>query len=106
MPAFDASRLDGPDRTISAYAFRAWARVDNLTDAPELQRLGAQLPPTFIAVGERDSLLPESRSLAASCRQAGVRCTVLELPHKGHGFMGGDAAGSVLQAMLDFTISD
>ncbi|QJW35280.1 alpha/beta hydrolase [Cellulosimicrobium protaetiae] len=102
LGSFDTTRPGGPDAALSAASFRAWARVDRLADAPRLDLDATGLPPTFVAVGEQDSLLPEVRTLAASCARDGVPCELVEVPGASHGFLGGDDAPAVLAALRAF----
>ena len=102
LGSFDAARPGGPDPALSAEAFRAWTRVETLTDAPRFDLGATGLPPTFLAVGDQDALLPEARTLAAACERAGVRSQLVEVPGAGHGFLGGDDAPTVLAALRDF----
>jgi acetyl esterase len=87
LSRFDSSATDGPDRALSAWAFPRWARVDDLRRAPDLTRDVAGLPPTLVAVGTRDALLPEARALAGACAAEGARCQLVEVAGVGHGFM-------------------
>ena len=72
LASFDAERPGGPDRELSAWSFRAWARVGDLADAPRLELVAGRLPRTVVAVGTLDSLLPEARAwpTPASARES------------------------------------
>jgi acetyl esterase len=98
LTSFDDARPGGPDRDLSAFSFRAWARVTDLADAPRLDRLAGRLPPTVVAVGTLDSLLPEARGLAEACERAGVACRLVELDGAEHGFVGTDRVDEALVA--------
>ena len=71
LASFDTERPGGPDRELSAWSFRAWARVADLADAPRLELRRPTAPRTVVAVGTLDSLLPEARTLADACERAG-----------------------------------
>jgi acetyl esterase len=88
LSTFDDQAPGGPDRELSAWAFRTWARVDDLGDAPDLSDDVTGLPPTLVAVGSLDALLPEARTLAHRCGSHGVRCELVEVAGAAHGFMG------------------
>lgn len=102
LGSFDPDRPGGPDAALSAESFRAWTRVADLADAPRLDLDASLLPTTFLAVGDQDALLPEARTLAASCARDGVRCELVEVPGASHGFLGGDAAPGVLADLRAF----
>ncbi|MFE6233992.1 alpha/beta hydrolase fold domain-containing protein [Cellulosimicrobium sp. NPDC057862] len=102
LGSFDRDRPGGPDAALSAESFRAWARVEHLADAPRLDLDASPLPPTFVAVGDQDALLPEARTLAASCARDGVRCELVEVPGASHGFLGGDDGPAVLAGLRAF----
>ncbi|MTG87906.1 alpha/beta hydrolase fold domain-containing protein [Cellulosimicrobium sp. BIT-GX5] len=102
LGSFDAARPGGPDLALSAASFRAWTRVEDLADAPRFDLDASALPPTFLAVGDQDALLPEARALAEACARDGVRCELLELPGASHGFLGGDDAPAVLARLRAF----
>lgn len=101
LETYDDALPGGPGRELSEYAMRAWTRVEP-AEAPRLHRSAAGLPPTVVAVGALDSLLPEARGLAASCRRDGVPCRLLELPGAEHGFVGTERAGEVLAEAAAF----
>ncbi|WP_454730210.1 alpha/beta hydrolase [Cellulosimicrobium protaetiae] len=102
LGSFDRDRPGGPDAALSAESFRAWARVEGLEDAPRLDLDASRLPATFLAVGDQDALLPEARTLAASCARDGVRCQLVEVPGASHGFLGGDDGPAVLAGLRAF----
>ncbi|MBN0040790.1 alpha/beta hydrolase [Cellulosimicrobium cellulans] len=102
LDSFDPARPGGPDAALSAESFRAWARVEHLADAPRFDVDASLLPPTFLAVGDQDALLPEARTLAASCARDGVRCELVEVPGASHGFLGGDDGPPVLADLRAF----
>ncbi|MGW6229308.1 alpha/beta hydrolase [Cellulosimicrobium cellulans] len=102
LGSFDRDRPGGPDAALSAASFRAWARVGHLADAPRFDVDASALPPTFLAVGDQDTLLPEARTLAASCARDGVRCELVEVPGASHGFLGGDDGPAVLADLRAF----
>jgi acetyl esterase len=102
LGSFDVTRPGGPDPALSAEAFRSWTRVETLADAPRFDLDATGLPPTFLAVGDQDALLPEARTLAAACERAGVRSQLVEVPGASHGFLGGDDAPAVLAALRGF----
>ncbi|ARU51293.1 hypothetical protein CBR64_07125 [Cellulosimicrobium cellulans] len=102
LASFDPDRPGGPDAALSAESFRAWTRVEDLADAPRLDLDASRLPPTFLAVGDQDALLPEARTLAAACARDDVRCELVEVPGASHGFLGGDAAPGVLAGLRAF----
>ncbi|MGF0114820.1 alpha/beta hydrolase [Promicromonospora sp. Marseille-Q5078] len=95
LETYDDALPGGPGRELSAFAMRAWTGVEPAA-APRLHRSAAGLPPTVVAVGALDSLLPEARALAASCRRDGVPCRLVELPGAEHGFVATERAGEVL----------
>ncbi|MFE5340603.1 alpha/beta hydrolase [Isoptericola sp. NPDC056578] len=101
LESYDDALPGGPGRQLSTYAMRAWTGVDP-ADAPRLHRSARGLPPTLVAVGERDSLLPEARALADACRRDGVPCRLVELPGAEHGFVGTERAGEVLAEAATF----
>lgn len=101
LESYDDALPGGPGRELSTYALRAWTGVDP-ADAPRLQRSARGLPPTLVAVGERDSLRPEARDLADACRRDGVPCRLVELPGAEHGFVGTERAGEVLAEAAAF----
>ena len=103
LASFDAERPGGPDRELSAWSFRAWARVDDLADAPRLDLLADRLPRTVVAVGTLDSLLPEARALADACERAGVDCRLVELDGAEHGFAGTERVTEALAAFRELT---
>ncbi|MGY4644254.1 alpha/beta hydrolase fold domain-containing protein [Cellulomonas sp. URHB0016] len=103
LTCFDDALPGGPDRELSAWAVRAWARVTDLADAPRLDLLAGRLPPTVVVVGTLDSLLPEARALAVACERAGVDCTLVELDGAEHGFAGTDRRADVLTAFRELT---
>ncbi|MGH1563181.1 alpha/beta hydrolase [Mumia sp. DW29H23] len=102
LRSFDTDRPGGPDRELSAFSFRSWARVADLDEAPRLQLSAAGLPRTLVAVGSLDALLPEARALAETCRRDGVECRLVELSGAEHGFLGTDRAGEVLAEVRRF----
>lgn len=103
LSSFDIHRPGGPNLETSRYAFRAWTRAGDLTDAPSFQAKASSLPPTFVAVGEQDCLMPECQALIEACAHAGVPAELLLLQGVGHGLMGHqDLAVSVLDAMRSF----
>ncbi|MFD6176513.1 MULTISPECIES: alpha/beta hydrolase fold domain-containing protein [unclassified Isoptericola] len=101
LATYDDSLPGGPGRELSEYAMRAWTGVAPAS-APRLHLSARGLPPTVLAVGERDSLLPEARALAAACHRDGVPCRLLELPGAEHGFVGTPLAGEVLAGAAAF----
>ncbi|MFC8597038.1 alpha/beta hydrolase [Isoptericola sp. NPDC057191] len=101
LATYDDALPGGPGRELSAYAMRAWTGVEPAA-APRLHRSARGLPPTVVAVGTLDSLLPEARDLAAACRREGVPCRLVELTGAEHGFVGSERAGEVLAAAADF----
>jgi acetyl esterase len=101
LETYDDALPGGPGLELSTYAMRAWTGVGP-ADAPRLHRSARGLPPTFVAVGERDSLLPEARALETACRREDVACRLLELPGADHGFVGTERAGEVLAAAATF----
>ena len=103
LASYDPARPGGPGLDLSAWSFRAWARVTDLADAPRLDRLAGRLPRTVVAVGTLDSLLPESRALADACLRAGVECRLVELADAEHGFSGSDRADEALAAFAELT---
>ena len=98
LASFDDERPGGPDRELSAWSFRAWARVADLADAPQLDLVAGRLPRTVVAVGTLDSLLPEARALADACGRAGVDCLLVELDGAEHGFAGTERVTEALAA--------
>jgi len=100
MRAFDDERPGGPDRELSEYAFRAWARVTELSEAPRLDRDAARLPRTVVVVGSLDALVPEGRALV---ERVGAGSRFVELPGAEHGFVGTDRADEALAAFRELT---
>ncbi|MDQ0372673.1 alpha/beta hydrolase [Cellulomonas humilata] len=98
-------RPGGPDRELSAWSFRAWARVGDLADAPRLELVAGRLPRTVVAVGTLDSLVPKARNLADACKRAGVDCRLIELDGAEHGFAGTDRMTEALAAFGELTRS-
>lgn len=103
LRSYDDGLPGGPGRELSEFAFRAWARVADLDDAPRLTEVAADLPPTVVGVGTLDSLLPEARALADACRRAGVACRLVELAGAEHGFAGTDRVVEVFDAFRTLT---
>ena len=101
LETYDDDLPGGPGRELSAFAMRAWTGVDP-ADAPRLHRSARGLPPTLVAVGELDSLRPEARALADTCRRDGVPCRLVELPGAEHGFVGTEHAGAVIAEAAAF----
>lgn len=101
LRSYDAGRPGGPGRELSEFAFRAWAGVPDLADAPRLDVEASGLPPSVVVVGTLDSLLPEARALAAACRRDGVPCRLVELDGAEHGFVGSDRAVEALEAFRE-----
>lgn len=101
LESYDDDLSGGPGRELSTSAMRAWTGVEP-ADAPRLHRSATGLPPTLLAVGELDSLLPEARGLADACGRDGVPCRLVELPGAEHGFVGTDRAGEVLAEAAAF----
>ncbi|SKC61777.1 alpha/beta hydrolase [Krasilnikoviella flava] len=101
LETYDDTLPGGPGRELSTVAMRVWTGVEP-SDALRLHRSAHGLPPTFVAVGDRDSLLPEARALTGSCRREGVPCRLVELPGAEHGFVGTERAGEVLAAARTF----
>lgn len=101
LETYDDDLPGGPGRELSTYAMRAWTGIEP-ADAPRLQRSARGLPPTLVAVGELDSLRPEARELADTCRRDGVPCRLVELPGAEHGFVGTERAGTVLTEAAAF----
>lgn len=103
LSSFDIHRPGGPNFDTSRYAFRAWTRAEDLTNAPSFQTKASSLPRTFVAVGEDDCLMPECQALIEACAHAGVPAELLLLQGVGHGLMGHqDLAVSVIDAMRSF----
>jgi acetyl esterase len=102
LATYDDAQPGGPGRELSDFAFRAWARVTDLADAPRLDSSAVGLPPTLLAVGSLDSLLPEARALAAACERDDVPCRLVVLDGAEHGFVGTERAGEVLAAAGEF----
>lgn len=96
LGAYDDTLPGGPGRELSEYAFRSWARVTDLADAPHLEGSATGLPPTLVVVGSLDSLLPEARTFAAVCERDGVECRLEVLDGAAHGFVGTERADEVL----------
>ena len=105
LATYDGARPGGPDLELATWSFRAWARVTDLADAPRLELVAGRLPRTVVVVGTLDSLLPESRALAAACKRAGVECRLVELDGAEHGFVGTDRADEALTAFQELTRS-
>jgi acetyl esterase/lipase len=63
---------------------------DALTD-PRVSPLRAikpgSMPPSFVICGTADALLPESRSVAAALKEAGIECELREIEDLPHAFM-------------------
>lgn len=102
LGCFDSAQPGGPDPETSAYAFRAWARVAELADAPALHRTAEGMPRTLLAVGSRDALLPEAQAFAEACRRDRVDCRLDVLDGAEHGFVGTDRADEVIAAARSF----
>jgi acetyl esterase len=102
LATYDDALPGGPGRELSAFAFRAWARVSDLATAPRLDVSAVGLPPTLLAVGSLDSLLPEAQAFAAACERDGVDCRLVVLDGAAHGFVGTERAGEVLAAAAEF----
>lgn len=63
---------------------RDWDKVD------PLRNISRAFPPTFIAHGDADDMVPLSlsRDLVGALRDSGIRCELLEVPDEGHTFAG------------------
>jgi acetyl esterase len=63
---------------------------DALTD-PRVSPLrtirAGSMPPSFVICGTADALLPESRSVAAALKEAGIECELREIEDLPHAFM-------------------
>ena len=103
LASFDSAAPGGPDLKLSQYAFAAWTRGTTQRQAPRLHEPHHELPPTFIAIGARDALVPEARALVRHLHGQGTRASLLELPQVGHGFSADlDVAATVVSAMAHF----
>lgn len=102
LASYDDSLPGGPGRELSEIAFRAWARVADLRDAPHLESSAVGLPPTLLVVGSLDSLLPGTHAFAAACERDGVPCRLVVLDGAAHGFVGTDRAAEALTAAAQF----
>lgn len=87
LASFDREAPEGPDWATSVFALTAWARPRALSDAPRLHQVEGPLPPVFIAVGERDALVNEARTLAATCEVRDAPWELHVLEGRGHGFI-------------------
>ncbi|KXJ85634.1 Alpha/Beta hydrolase protein [Microdochium bolleyi] len=70
---------------------REWDKVD------PLRNITPAFPPTFIAHGQEDNMVPLSLShdLLKELRESGVRCDLVEVPNEGHTFAGKMQVGSL-----------
>jgi acetyl esterase/lipase len=72
-------------------------------DASPIGRVGKDTPPTFLAHGTKDTLVPfaQSQSYAKKLKEAGVEVTLLEVKDEDHCFVG-EPEQKAMQAALEF----
>jgi acetyl esterase/lipase len=72
-------------------------------DASPIGRVGKDTPPTFLAHGTKDTLVPvaQSQSYAKKLKEGGAEVTLVEVPGEGHNFVG-EAEQKAMQAALEF----
>jgi acetyl esterase/lipase len=72
-------------------------------DASPICHVGKHTPPTFLAHGKKDTLVPftQSQSYAEKLKECGVEVALLEVPDEDHDFRG-EPEQKAMQAALEF----
>lgn len=86
LSSFDRAAPEGPDEALSRFALERWC-PGPASERMRLDQPTTSRPPTFLAVGTRDALLPEARHLQHSSSSEAGSFELLEAEGAGHGFM-------------------